>query len=94
MTGTQFSIALTYRLPQDCDTTNDIARWDDPSETWVCSQDEGDITGVIAGAGLTGTAFSGEVTIDAQFGGTGHPPTLPAPTTTIGAQPGPAAGPG
>ena len=87
LTGTQFSIALTYRLPQDCDTTNDIARWDDPSETWVCSQDEGDITGVIAGVGLTGTAFSGEVTIDAQFGGTGYPPTLPAPTTTIGAQP-------
>ncbi len=71
LTGTQLSIYPTYRLPQGCNTTDTLARWDDATETWLCSQDAGDITGIIAGEGLTGTAFSGEVTIDAYFDGTG-----------------------
>ena len=44
LTGTQLSIAPTYQLPQACDSTHDIARWNDPTEQWLCSQDEGDIT--------------------------------------------------
>ncbi len=70
LTGTQFSIPKTYQLPQGC-AESEIARWYDLDETWVCSQDTGDITSVVAGAGLTGGGLSGKVTIDAQFGGTG-----------------------
>jgi hypothetical protein len=70
LSGGQFSLAATYRLPQTC-SNGQIAEWD--GSAWACGEDDigsgnggGDITAVHAGEGLSGGGTSGEVTLDAD----------------------------
>jgi hypothetical protein len=63
------SLAPTFRLPQSCGD-GQIPEWDNAA--WACGDDDvgsgadGDITGVTAGAGLSGGGSSGEVTLSAD----------------------------
>ncbi|MBC7237584.1 MAG: hypothetical protein H5T69_17215, partial [Chloroflexi bacterium] len=66
LSGDQFSITATYRLPQTCND-GQMARWDTATSTWVCADAAtGDVTAVNAGAGLTGGGTSGNVTLSAD----------------------------
>lgn len=59
------SIDTPYRLPQGC-ADGKIARWNNGSSQWVCSDDlvnPGDITGVAAGTGLAGGGTTGDVSV-------------------------------
>lgn len=55
-------------------TDGQILKWDDGGSAWECADDDsgaggaGDITGVVAGAGLTGGATSGTATVDVACG--------------------------
>ncbi|MDQ7029822.1 MAG: hypothetical protein Q9O62_08615 [Ardenticatenia bacterium] len=80
LSGTTFSVAPTYRLPQSCNN-GQIAEWN--GSQWVCGNDdvgagggEGDITAVFAGPGLTGGGESGDVTLSVNFAGTGSANTV------------------
>ncbi len=65
LTGTAFSVAQSYRLPQGC-TGGKIAEWN--GSAWVCADDDsgGDITAVNAGTGLSGGGTEGSVTLSAN----------------------------
>ncbi len=66
LSGTQFSLAAPYQLPQTC-TNGQTAEWD--GTAWVCAADDnsgGDITAVTAGTGLTGGGTTGSVTLAAD----------------------------
>jgi hypothetical protein len=68
LSGTQFSVAAPYRLPQVC-TAGQIVAWN--GTAWVCAVDNdsgGDITAVTAGTGLTGGGTTGSVTLAADTG--------------------------
>ena len=71
--GTTFSLRASYQLPQTC-ASGQIAEWN--GGEWICGTDDlgesgggGDITGVSAGAGLSGGSESGTATlsIDTNF---------------------------
>ncbi len=71
LSGTQFSLTGSYRLPQGC-SSGQIAEWNG-SGSWLCGEDDvgsggggGDITGVNAGTGLSGGGSSGSVTLSAN----------------------------
>lgn len=64
LSGNQFSLATSYRLPQTC-TNGQVAQWN--GSAWTCaSGGSGDITAVYAGTGLTGGGTSGDVTLAAD----------------------------
>ena len=71
LSGGQFSVMATYRLPQSCGN-GQIAEWD--GSAWACGNDDtgtgggGDITAVNAGSGLTGGGSSGDVTLSLDTG--------------------------
>ena len=71
LTGSQFSISSTYRLPQSCGT-NQTAKWDNTVKTWSCADDTDTTTTYTAGNGIaiTGT------TVSANFAGTGSATTI------------------
>jgi hypothetical protein len=76
LTDSTFSIAGSYQLPQTC-SSGQIAEWD--GAAWLCAADDeggGDITAVEAGVGLTGGGDSGDVTLEADFAGTGSATTV------------------
>jgi hypothetical protein len=76
LSDTTFSIAGSYQLPQMC-SNGQIAEWN--GSAWVCAGDDdsgGDVTAVNAGTGLTGGGASGDVTLEADFGGTGSATTV------------------
>ena len=63
------SIASSYQLPQTC-ANGQVAEWN--GTAWVCANDDnsgGDITAVIAGAGLAGGATTGDATLNVATGG-------------------------
>ena len=70
LTGDDFSLSPTYRLPQTC-SNGQIAEWD--GSLWGCAtvNGGGDITAVYAGAGLIGGATSGDATLSVDFDGSG-----------------------
>jgi len=75
LVGTEFSVDTTFRLPQTC-VNGEIAEWN--GATWQCGTDDvgtggggGDITAVTAGNGLLGGGETGDVTLSANFAGTG-----------------------
>src|SRR5205823_13122356 len=62
--GTGGNVSLS--LPNTC-ATNQLLKWN--GSTWACANDVdtnsgGTITGVVAGAGLTGGGTNGSVTVD------------------------------
>ncbi len=64
LSGNQFSLATSYRLPQTC-TNGQVAQWN--GSAWTCaSGGSGDITAVYAGTGLTDGGTSGDVTLAAD----------------------------
>ena len=61
--ATTLNIAPRYALPQGC-ANNFVPKWAAASSTWDCAADDnagGTVTGVTAGAGLTGGGTSGSV---------------------------------
>jgi hypothetical protein len=80
LSGTQFSLSPTYRLPQAC-SNGQIAEWS--GSAWMCGDDDvgtgnggGDITAVYAGTGLSGGGTSGDVTLSVDLAGTGSADTV------------------
>ncbi len=59
LTGAQFSITPTYRLPQSC-ANNQTAKWNSATNTWACANDTDTDTTYTAGNGLAllGTQFN------------------------------------
>ncbi len=60
------SLDTSYQLPQTC-SDGAVAEWDDATEVWTCGADDdsgGDVTAVVAGAGLTGGGDTGAVTLN------------------------------
>ncbi len=59
LTGTTFSVDVTYQLPQSC-ANGQVAKWDSATSQWICAADEDDDTTYTAGPGLdlSGTTFS------------------------------------
>jgi hypothetical protein len=72
LVGTQFSIALTYRLPQGC-ANGAIAKWNATSGTWDCGSDDvggsaaawllGGNTGTTPGTDVLGTTDAASLTL-------------------------------
>jgi hypothetical protein len=74
------SVNEPFRLPQTC-ANGEIPEWN--GAAWTCSTDDvgsggggGDITAVIAGAGLLGGGPSGDVTLLVDFAGPGTATTV------------------
>jgi hypothetical protein len=55
LTGTAFSVAPTYQLPQGC-SANQIAQWN--GTAWACASAGGETYTAATGLALSGTAFS------------------------------------
>jgi hypothetical protein len=52
LTGTEFSIATTYQLPQTC-ASGQIAEWNDATGRWECGGDDGNYWSLTGNSGTT-----------------------------------------